>query len=206
MVMTNCKECGKEASDSAKQCPHCGSSKNDMIRYIFLLFNILLILVLGCDNNGKNKLSNSVEANMYNERIQKSIASDERNSTVEVYVSIVDNENLRISINELFDGATRLDVFRILLQVAEELQTEKFAKVFLSNNSVDRFFIKGDYFEKIGSEYSWQNPNYTIRTFPENVYLLNGNRAYSRVQDGSLVILTKQSENFNDVIEKWALN
>ena len=31
MALTNCKKCGKEISDQASKCPHCGASRLDAI-------------------------------------------------------------------------------------------------------------------------------------------------------------------------------
>lgn len=33
MALVNCKECNKEISDSAKQCPHCGYKKRNKVGF-----------------------------------------------------------------------------------------------------------------------------------------------------------------------------
>jgi len=47
MAMKNCKECGKEISSKAKQCPHCGAKlKGGFIKKVFITFAILIILII----------------------------------------------------------------------------------------------------------------------------------------------------------------
>ena len=46
MAMTKCPECGKEVSDTAKTCPHCGHElpqKPNVVAGIFILGAIFLI-------------------------------------------------------------------------------------------------------------------------------------------------------------------
>jgi hypothetical protein len=44
---------------------------------------------------------------------------------------------------------------------------------------------------------------YMLRTFPENVYSLNGNIAYSEWTGGILGVTSRQMEDLNDLANKW---
>jgi DNA-directed RNA polymerase subunit RPC12/RpoP len=48
MAMVNCRECGKQVSDQAKACPHCGAlvAMNDRERIVRVLM-ILFVLAAG---------------------------------------------------------------------------------------------------------------------------------------------------------------
>ncbi|MBU0899170.1 MAG: hypothetical protein KKB03_04225 [Nanoarchaeota archaeon] len=68
------------------------------------------------------------------------------------------------------------------------------------------FKITGDYFCTLGKEYSWQNPVYTMRTFPENLMNPDGSRAYPEWTGGFIGVMGKQVEDFNDFHKKWWLD
>lgn len=58
MALTNCKECGKEMSDTVKKCPHCGfinkelkqdkinNGKNFIKQHIKVISIIVIVLVV----------------------------------------------------------------------------------------------------------------------------------------------------------------
>lgn len=52
---------------------------------------------------------------------------------------------------------SRADVFRVLLQYAQRIQSKRFDTVQLAYKGKTKFLLDGDYF---------QNPVYTMRTFP----------------------------------------
>ncbi|MFP2608696.1 hypothetical protein, partial [Escherichia marmotae] len=70
----------------------------------------------------------------------------------------------------------------------------------------DKFYLKGGYFKTLGQEYGIQNPVYTLRTIPENVYMLNGERAYSVWEGGLLGVMGKQMEDLSDFSKAWYLD
>ena len=57
----------------------------------------------------------------------------------------------------------------------------------------------------LGEEYGQQNPIYTVRTFPENLFLTDGTNAYGQWTGGMLGVLGKQMEDFADFNKKWFL-
>ena len=58
----------------------------------------------------------------------------------------------------------------------------------------------------MGEEYGWQNPIYTMRTFPEKLYTPNGLNAFSSWEGGMLGVTTKQVEDFNRLCDEWYFN
>jgi len=82
----------------------------------------------------------------------------------------------------------------------------EFDSVILSFRGKYKFRIEGGYFNKLGSELDSQNPLYTIRTFPENLYTLDGKRAYGSWTGGLFGVLSKQMGEFNDFHDQWYRN
>lgn len=99
-----------------------------------------------------------------------------------------------------------IDVFRVFLDFAEQLQDKRYDFVELAYNSDAKFRIEGSYFQQLGRERRNQNPAYTIRTFSENLQTPAGLPAYSQWTGGMLGVLTRQMEDFNDFHEKWYLD
>ena len=62
------------------------------------------------------------------------------------------------------------------------------------------------YFKKPGDEYETQNPVYTMRTFTENVYRLDGRKAYPEWTGGWLGVLQKEMEQYSAFHDDWYLN
>jgi len=136
------------------------------------------------------------------------IKDDPRNNGVEVSVHFGYYINPSILVYDLksISGANSMvDVFRVFLQFAEKVQSKKFDVVELSFRGKTKFKINGDYFQTLGKEYSWQNPVYKMRTFPENLMNYDGSRAYPMWTGGLLGVTTKQMEDFNDFHKKWYL-
>lgn len=89
---------------------------------------------------------------------------------------------------------------------AEEFKDRKFGEVRLAYKGRTKFILDGDDFRKIGRENSWQNPVYTIRTFPEKLRTPDGRRAYSSWSGGMLGVLNAQMSDVNKITRDWYLN
>ena len=70
----------------------------------------------------------------------------------------------------------------------------------------EKFFLKGGYFNKIGTEYIFQNSFYTLRKLPENVCLLDGSPAFSTWSGGLLGVVGKQMDDLNEFHERWYIS
>jgi len=141
-------------------------------------------------------------------RMNDVLKSDPRNNGVEVSVHFGNYVNPSILVYDLksiSNTNSMADVFRVFLQFSEKVQSKKFDVVELSFRGKTKFKIEGNYFQIVGKEYSWQNPVYTMRNFPENLLNLDGSRAYPEWTGGWLGVLGKQMEDFNDFHKKWYL-
>ena len=134
------------------------------------------------------------------------IASDSRNAGIVVstrYANYVNPKVLVFDVRNVSANNSEADVFRVLLQYAEKMQSTTFDEVELVCQGQPKFTIRGDYFQKLGKEYSWQNPVFTARTFPENVLTADGQPAYGNWQGGFIGVTLKQLDDFTDFHKKW---
>jgi hypothetical protein len=104
------------------------------------------------------------------------------------------------------DDAAMVDVMRALIQSAEAHKDSKFERIVLAYKGTSKFLLDGAYFQKVGQEYESQNPVYTLRTFPENVFKLDGSAAYGTWTGGMLGVLGKQMEDLNQFSKDWYLD
>jgi hypothetical protein len=136
------------------------------------------------------------------------INADSRNDGIYInvhYKNYIEFSTLVFNLTTIRSNKAAADVFRVFLQTTSALNDKKFDKVELQLKGTTKFVLKGDYFKQLGNEYEEQNPVYTIRTFPENLYLPNGESAYSKWEGGMLGVFSKQMDDFNDFNNKWYL-
>jgi hypothetical protein len=141
--------------------------------------------------------------------LTKIIDSDYRNTGIDIsahYGNYVSPSILVINVNQIDLDKAPMDVFRVFLQFAEKLRDKDFESVELSSKGVLKFTLKGRYFSQLGAQYSSQNPVYTIRTFPENVYKPDGKKAFSSWSGGLIGVVGKQMQDFSEFSEEWYIN
>ncbi len=141
-------------------------------------------------------------------QMKKVIEEDSRNNGIKVSVHFGNYVNPSILVYDLksISGTNSMaDVFRVLLQFAEKMQSREFDTVDLASKGETKFKINGDYFQKLGREYSFQNPVYTMNHFPENLMNPDGSKAYTQWTGGWIGVVAKQIEDFNDFHKKWYL-
>ena len=134
---------------------------------------------------------------------------DSRNKGISVrvhYKWFVNIAEIKYDLRGMSGENSTLDVNRVMLQFSEKIKDKKYKKIYLSHKSEDKFYFEGDYFKNLGQEYGEQNPIYTLRTMPENVYTLNGDHAYSRWEGGWLGVMNKQMEDLNEFAKDWYLD
>jgi len=140
--------------------------------------------------------------------VMDKVVSNDRNKGIKVSVSVSESGDSRILDYDLINisgNVSAADTFRVMLQFSEQIKEKNFDLVRLRFQGKEKFLLKGDYFQKLGREYSFQNPVYTVRTFTENVYNLDGSRAYPTWTGGMVGVVGKQMEDFNDFNRKWYL-
>jgi hypothetical protein len=139
----------------------------------------------------------------------RAIKKDYRNSGIEFsayYKGGFSRSVLVLDLEAVFENNSKLDVFRALLDIAQEMKDESFETVELAHRGTTKFILDAAYFRKLGHERDYQNPAYTIRTFPENLRTLTGGSSYGQWTGGMIGVLTEQMNDFNDFHDKWYLD
>lgn len=134
------------------------------------------------------------------------LQDDARNSVVDMNAFYRGSDVIVLDMQALTGSGSRLDVFRVVLQFAERVRAEDVQRLEFAFKGETRFFIAGSYFAQLGDEYSYQNVVYTIRTFPSNVYNLDGTHAYSTWTGGIIGVLKEETEDFIDFHDQWYWN
>ena len=143
-----------------------------------------------------------------NTHLQSILKDDSRNKTLAIstsYQYYINPKTIVVDVKSVDDDNSLSDILRNLLQLAEKLKERNFDKVILASAGKQKFYIDGEHFKKIGQEHEYQNPVYTLRTLPENIYTLNGENAYPTWTGGFLGVAGKQMENLNEFGKKWIL-
>ncbi|MGE5391552.1 MAG: hypothetical protein ACM3PE_10880 [Deltaproteobacteria bacterium] len=134
------------------------------------------------------------------------IKEDNRNEGIKVsvhYKNYYDSSVLIYDLKEIPGDKSMLDIFRVFLQYADKTQNKDFHTVELSCNGTTKFLLDGSDYKVIGQEYSFQNPMYTIRTFPEKLKTPQGDAAFESWSGGILGVLGQQMNDFNSFMTQW---
>lgn len=141
--------------------------------------------------------------------ISRHLAQDQRNSKLTVWAYHrfgVQPHVIVIDLRGFSDDVSSTDVMRALLQAAEAHKASKFDRVVLAYKGTAKFLLQGDYFQTLGRDYGSQNPIYTLRTLPENVYRMDGSAAYGTWTGGVLGVMAKQMEDLTKFSRDWYLD
>jgi hypothetical protein len=169
------------------------SMKNKLL----IAFSIILIILISIF---------AVNYLLLQQKMNDVLAQDARNDGIKVsvrFAGFVNYKELNYNITDISDNSSSLDVTRVLLQFAEKVQDRNFNKVYLAADGKTKFYLKGDYFKTIGEEYEFQNPIYTLRTMPENVYNLDGSNAFDKWEGGIFGVTNRQMSDLNDFCQQW---
>lgn len=134
------------------------------------------------------------------------IDNDVRNSGIKIsahYDHWLRPSTLVIDIRGLEPGASRMDVFRAFLQYADKLKARHFHQVILSCRRTQKYILDGDYFNKLGQEYSYQNPIYTMRNFPLHLETPEGAYPYHPIGGGFISAFGEEIGQFTDSQNSW---
>lgn len=134
------------------------------------------------------------------------LKADSRNAGIEAsthYEFFILPSVLIFDLKQVSDTKSPADVFRVFLQFASRVKDKNFERVQLTHQGTVKFELKGDFFKKLGQEFGDQNPIYTMRTFPENVYRPDGTQAFGSWTGGILGVLGKQMNDFNEFHQEW---
>jgi len=160
------------------------------------------VAVLGCAIGAWNYFT-------LQHRAGQVLSGDPRNEGIKVFAHygwFVDPTVLVFDLRQVSGENSPLDVTRTLLQFARTQQDRKFERVVLSYKGAPKFQLEGDYFNTLGIDYEHQNPVYTLRTLPGNVYQLDGSPAFGTWTGGLLGVVGKQMEDLNEFHKQWYLS
>jgi len=132
--------------------------------------------------------------------------ADPRNDGIRVsvhYEYYVNPNVLVYDLREVSSKASPMDVTRVFLQFAERQKEKSFSAVQLAHQGEVKFLVQGDFFQKLGKEYGAQNPMYTLRTLPENLFKPDGKQAFGTWTGGMLGVLQRQMEDFTEWHRAW---
>lgn len=110
---------------------------------------------------------------------------------------------LVFNIKDISGEKSPADVFRVFLQFSAKLKDRNFEKIVLANKGKEKFYLSGEYFRTLGQEFGTQNPIYTIRTFPENLYKPDGTKAFGSWSGGLLGVVKEQMNDFLEFHKQW---
>jgi hypothetical protein len=134
------------------------------------------------------------------------LSKDSRNNGIEVsahYEYYVFPSTLIFNLKSVSPERSPADITRVFLKFAEIQKSKNFSMVKLSHAGNEKFRITGEYFKKLGLEFGEQNPVYTIRTMPQNLYKPDGTAAFGTWTGGVLGVLNNQMEDFNEFHRQW---
>ena len=135
--------------------------------------------------------------------------SDPRNAGLVLYGyhdKLVTPRTIMIDLRDVASTNSPADVFRLLLQFSAKQKDKNYDRVILAFRGDSRFVLKGEYFKSLGMEYGTQNPVYTMRTLPENVFNIDGTPAFGTWTGGMIGVLGKQMEDFTEFHKRWYIN
>ena len=164
---------------------------------LLIILGIILTSIYGYNHFKLQKIMNDV------------ISSDYRNTGIKVktnYEIFINTEILIYNLTQISSDKSMADVFRVFLQFAEKTASSKFSKVVFAYSGKKKFYVNGEYYNKLGKEFNFQNPVYTTRTFPVNLYNLDGTKPYPGWTGGLFGVVGKQVEDFKDFHKQWYLN
>lgn len=166
-------------------------------RRIIVLFVALAALVIGVV--GGLYLYNNVISGPVREAL-----AGESGAQISVHRrNWISSEEIVFDIRSVEGSVSAADMTRRLLKAAEALQGRLFSRVYLAHRGEEKFYLDGAYFQRLGREYGTQNPIYTIRTLPENLFNPDGSQAFGTWTGGWLGVLNRQLEDSNEFHRRW---
>ena len=137
------------------------------------------------------------------------ISSNSSNDGIKViarYQWLVNPSTIIYDLRSVTSEKSPADVSRVLFSFAEKIKAKEYKKVVISYQGREKFYLDGAYFKRLGEEFPTQNPIYLIRTFPENLYMPDGSKAFGSWTGGLLGVFSKQMEDFNNFNEQWFIS
>jgi len=168
-----------------------GTRRRSPLRVIVLLC-LLLAGVVG---------ANHFQLNRHAQQALKSTSVD----VLAYYRYGVLPDTIVYDLRDVGGTASTAEIMGNFMRFAEALKDRRFSEIHLAWRGETRFVLGGRDFRTIGAELSWQNPIYTLRTFPEKLKTPQGLSAFSSWSGGMLGVTAAQMEDLNRMAERWFL-
>ena len=107
---------------------------------------------------------------------------------------------------DLGPTASQAEVLGGFLRFADQLKDREFREVRLAFRGETKFILPGRDFAVMGDEYDWQNPVYTILTFPEKLTHPDGRPAFDSWSGGWIGVMSAQMDDVNELGREWYLD
>jgi len=138
--------------------------------------------------------------------LAKALGSDSRNRSIDAsayYRYNMPFGSVVLNIDDIGSDTKNVDTMRVMLQFAQSQKHSNHDWLILSCRGKEKFMIRGSHFKTMGVDYGSENPMYTMRTLPENVYRMDGRRAYPVWEGGALGVMAEQMKNFSEFTTEW---
>ena len=114
-------------------------------------------------------------------------------------------DSIVYDLRDIGGSASAASVMGEFFYFAEAMKDRSFNNVRIAFRGKTKFVLGGDDFKEIGENWSWQNPVYVTRTFPEKLMTPAGEKAYDTWTGGLLDGAGRQMQDVNDFARKWFL-
>ena len=107
---------------------------------------------------------------------------------------------------DLGPTASQAEVLGGFMRFADALKDREFREVRLAFRGQTKFILPGRNFAAMGDEFSYQNPVYTILTFPEKLTRPDGRPAFDSWSGGWIGVMSAQMDDVNELGRQWYLD
>jgi len=115
----------------------------------------------------------------------------------------VNPEAVVFDLRDVGAGTSAADVIGGFLDFADEFSDREFKNVVLAYKGKQKFILSGRDFKMLGIAGSTENPVYLLRTFPEKLRTMDGQRAYGKWTGGMIGVLGAQMDDLNKMADEW---
>ncbi len=115
----------------------------------------------------------------------------------------VNPKTIVFDLRDVGPRASAADVMGGFLDFADEFSDREFKNVILAYKGTQKFILSGRDFKMLGITRSTENPVYLLRTFPEKLRTMDGQRAYGSWTGGMIGVLGAQMDDLNKMADEW---
>jgi hypothetical protein len=118
----------------------------------------------------------------------------------------VNPSQLVLDLRGLADVATPSDVVRVLIKYAQAQREKRFERVYLAHRGVEKFWLSGEDFSRLGVQALAHDPVVMLKTLPSYLHRLDGSKAFEAPPASPLHDMARQLEHYRSMHEQWYLH